>query len=116
MLSGPSAGQDVFIPRIKLAITNAKALQLGFIIRRTQFPLRLAFAMSVNKAQGQSLAHVGVDLTMPVFSHGQLYVAFSRATNVASMVALLPPDSNNKARNVVFPEVFEGSPLHQPIT
>jgi len=34
--------------------------------------------MTINKSQGQSVEHVGVDLRTPVFSHGQLYVALSR--------------------------------------
>jgi ATP-dependent exoDNAse (exonuclease V) alpha subunit len=34
--------------------------------------------MTINKAQGQTLHTVGVDLRSPVFSHGQLYVALSR--------------------------------------
>ena len=45
---------------------------------RNQFPLIPAFAMTINKSQGQSFKHVGISLTNPVFSHGQLYVALSR--------------------------------------
>ena len=40
-----------------------------------QFPVHLAYAMTINKAQGQTVKHVGLNLNSPVFSHGQLYVA-----------------------------------------
>ncbi|SCV68085.1 BQ2448_206 [Microbotryum intermedium] len=57
-----------------------------------RFPVRPAFAMTINKAQGQLLERVGVDLsTHPVFSHGQLYVALSRATSAQGCKVLLPP-------------------------
>lgn len=46
--------------------------------KRLQFPIRLAFAMTINKAQGQSMQICGLDLENPSFSHGQLYVACSR--------------------------------------
>ena len=35
--------------------------------------------MTINKAQGQSINNLGVYLPQPVFSHGQLYVALTRA-------------------------------------
>ena len=41
--------------------------------------MRVAFALTMNKSQGQSLERAGLSLPRPVFSHGQLYVAFSRS-------------------------------------
>ncbi|KAI8533766.1 hypothetical protein RHMOL_Rhmol10G0034600 [Rhododendron molle] len=38
--------------------------------------------MTINKSQGISVKFVGVDLRIPVFSHGQLYVALSRCTHL----------------------------------
>ncbi|GFT63260.1 ATP-dependent DNA helicase [Trichonephila clavipes] len=45
--------------------------------KRIQFPIRLAFAMTINKSQGQTMSVCGLDLRTPCFSHGQLYVACS---------------------------------------
>jgi ATP-dependent exoDNAse (exonuclease V) alpha subunit len=47
--------------------------------------------MTVNKAQGQTIPNVGVYLAEPVFSHGQLYVALSRATTRSNIRILAVP-------------------------
>ena len=44
-----------------------------------QFPLKPAWAITIHKAQGQSVVRLGVYLRSVVFCHGQLYVALSRA-------------------------------------
>jgi len=51
---------------------------MPFTLRCRQFPVRPAFAMTINKAQRQTLKMVGIFLPKPVFTHGQLYVAMSR--------------------------------------
>ena len=66
-----------FILRIPLA--SSSTADLPFDFQRTQFPLRLAFAMTINKAQ--TFKYVGLCLTEPVFTHGQLYIAVSHVTD-----------------------------------
>ena len=47
-------------------------------MQRKQFPIRLCFGMTSNKAQGQTLSRAGIYLSSEFFTHGQLYVAVSR--------------------------------------
>jgi ATP-dependent DNA helicase PIF1 len=46
----PAKGQRVFIPR--LSITPSNTERMPFIMCRRQFPVRPAFTMTINKAQG----------------------------------------------------------------
>lgn len=109
ILGGDHAGNTVFIPRITL-ITEGN--DLPFVLRRRQFPVRPAFAMTINKSQGQSVRFVGLDLRTPVFSHGQLYVALSRCTSADRIKVLFDPQSQStKTKNVVYPEVLLRRPL-----
>ena len=80
---------------------------MTFILAQCQFPVRLAFAMTINKSQGQSVKHVGIDLRTPVFTHGQLYVALSRATTKNQIYVLFPQgEGGTQTQNVVYPEVL----------
>ena len=67
-------GKTVSIPRISIAPSEG---DMHIPLSCHQFPVRLAFAMTINKSQGQSVQNVGIDLRTSVFSHGQLYVALS---------------------------------------
>ena len=100
------AGETTLIPRI----THTPLLTgIDFAIKlnRRQFPIQLAFAMTINKAQGQTINHVGIDLCKPVFAHGQLYVAFSCATSSRNIKVLLSDeDWRRNTPNVVYNEVL----------
>ena len=73
ILNGKFKGEDVLLARIRMIPTD-----MPFEMKRLQFPVRLAFAMTINNAQGQSLEVCGLNLENPCFSHGKVYVASSR--------------------------------------
>ena len=99
---GANAGRKVFIPRIKLTPSDCP---INF--ERFQFPVQLCFAMSINKAQGQSLTKFGIYLPSPVFSHGQLYVSFSRAISPENIKILLGGENEKSTKNVVYKSVLQ---------
>jgi ATP-dependent DNA helicase PIF1 len=106
IIIGKGAGNVTFIPLIKFISDNS---DLPFTFARKQFPLRLAYAMTINKSQGQTLSHVGLHLTDDVFSHGQFYIAFSRAkapTNVKVQLAENVHGRIGLMRNVVYKEAL----------
>ena len=71
----PNKKNIIFLPRFYMQERNSK---LPFKIRRVQFPIRLSYAMTINKSQGQTFDHVGIHLIEPVITHGQFYVEVSR--------------------------------------
>ena len=110
MLKGEFNGQLRLIPRIKLTTTEN---DLPYILTRRRDPIRLCFAMTVNKSQGQSLKTVGVDLRTSALTHGQLYVALSRVTTLQGITILMAENSDGKTNNVVYPEVLLRPPDRQ---
>ena len=94
ILKGAYKGSECLIPRIPLSSND-----LPFQFKRIQFPVKLAFAMTINKSQGQSLEVCGINLEMSCFSHGQLYVACSRVGKPSSLYIYAP---EQKTKNVVY--------------
>ncbi|XGW02733.1 hypothetical protein V3C99_014623 [Haemonchus contortus] len=97
--SGERNGQLAIIPRIDNYWDN----RTPFRLRRRQFPVRVAFAMTINKAQGQSFSRIGIYLPEDVFAHGQLYVALSRARTPEGIKIASPSSS---LKNIVYTEVL----------
>ena len=100
-------GQRVFIPRWSLIPSDVR---LPFDLIRRQFPIRPAFAVTINKSQGQTMDRIGLYLAEHVFSHGQLYVALSRVGSPAHITILASKGhaeaERELTRNVVYHEVF----------
>jgi ATP-dependent DNA helicase PIF1 len=98
VMTGCAKGEHVFIPRIPLMSQD-----LAFTFQRLQFPVRIAFAMTINKAQGQSLNVAGINLSSPCFSHGQLYVACSRVGNPNNLYIYC---KEGQTKNIVYEEAI----------
>jgi ATP-dependent DNA helicase PIF1 len=103
ILGGAHKGNVVLLPRMDL--TTGEGERLPFIMRRRQFPVALTFSMTISKSQGQSLSTVGIYLSRPVFAHGQLYVALSRARNPVK-VHVLSVQDRFQTVNVVYKSVL----------
>ena len=61
-----------------------------FIQKTKQFPIKLAYAFTIHKAQGQTYDKVILDLNSHIFAPGQLYVALSRAKSLQSLYLTKP--------------------------
>jgi len=56
----------------------------------SQYPLRLAWAVTIHKSQGKTFGKVIVDIGHGAFAHGQTYVALSRCTNFEGLILKRP--------------------------
>lgn len=113
VLTGVTRGKRILIPRIRLTYSGTL---LPFDFERTQFPVIPAFAMTINKSQGQTFQKVGILLRQPVFTHGQLYVAASRVRSFEGLRFYISNSSeqghlyNNErvfTKNIVFNEIVD---------
>ena len=75
----PITKEEVILPRYEL---ETDVERFGIAFTRRQFPVAPAFTITANKAEGQTIpGKVAIYLWDDCFSHGQLYVASSRATH-----------------------------------
>lgn len=110
IITGSGKGNVIVLPRIKLISTDPN---MPFNMTRKQFPIRLAFAITINKSQGQTFQKAGIHLTKPVFTHGQLYVAFSRAKSPDGVKLFIEKSTDQDngtnssyTKNIVYKEVL----------
>lgn len=75
----------------------------NMIVHRHQFPLCVGFASTISKSQGRTCDHLVIDLTTPVFTHGQLYVALTRCRSPSDIHVI---SESRDVTNVVFQEII----------
>lgn len=103
IMCGDKTGEQCFIPRI----TIVEEKLFPFTLKRHQFPLKPAFAFTINKAQAQTFKKIGIDFTRFSFAHGQTYVALSRATSWSGVkIKVNKENENKKILNIVWKEVL----------
>ncbi|GFW17795.1 ATP-dependent DNA helicase [Trichonephila clavipes] len=85
ILIGKFQDEVVLLPRIPMIPSDSP-----IPFKRLQFPIRLAFAMTINKSQGQTMKICGLNLENPCLSHGQLYVACSRVEKPSNLFVYTP--------------------------
>ena len=62
--------------------------------------------MTVNKLQRQSFNFISINLCIPVFTYGQLYIALLRVTDIRGLSLLLPREGSTATTNIIYPEVL----------
>uniref|UniRef100_A0A915CWW6 ATP-dependent DNA helicase n=1 Tax=Ditylenchus dipsaci TaxID=166011 RepID=A0A915CWW6_9BILA len=98
VLTGPQCGQTVCIPKVRFEYGNSPG-EIGVRWSRLMFPVRVSFAISINKAQGQTLKTLAsVWNTRKCLA--TLYVALSRAQTADGIKILNHPVHRDDGRVV----------------
>ncbi|OAV94892.1 hypothetical protein PTTG_26862 [Puccinia triticina 1-1 BBBD Race 1] len=88
ILTGPHKGKEVSIPKITLLHEGDSYVKVSFY--RYQFPVSLAFAMTINKCQGQSMRRVALVLRNQVFAHGKFCSDQLQPMGIIEMALIFP--------------------------
>ena len=66
--------------------SKSKTLDTETVGSFTQYPLKLAWAITIHKAQGKTFDKVIIDIGRGTFAHGQMYVALSRCVSLSGII------------------------------
>ena len=97
----------VQLPYIPL---KALSTNIGVKFTHQQFPIKLTFTITINKAQGQSLSTISLLLNLEVFSYSQLYITLSRITRIDSIYIVLPLGDTiyiGRIKNIIYTKVLQ---------
>ncbi|MFC1787747.1 ATP-dependent RecD-like DNA helicase [Patescibacteria group bacterium] len=87
-------GKEVEVTQHKWEIFEythkGKSIEEEAVGSYTQYPIALAWAVTIHKAQGKTFDQVLVDVGWGAFAHGQMYVALSRCTKLSGITLLKP--------------------------
>jgi hypothetical protein len=76
---------EIFEYQYDKATKRISAIKTGTF---TQYPIRLAWAVTIHKSQGKTFDRVVIDIGRGAFAHGQVYVALSRCTRLAGITLI----------------------------
>jgi ATP-dependent DNA helicase PIF1 len=110
LLAGPGKGRIVMLPRCQFSI-NESLSGLPFTIRRWQFPIIPAYAVTIHKSQGQTLSRVGLIIETDAFAHGLIYVALSRVSSWNDLF-FFSPEGRNTIHNKVIRDLLPHAQFH----
>ena len=110
-----STNNIVLIPRIPIISKDTEGTFVSF--KRTQFLVLLAYYLTLNRAQGQSLKRAGLYLPTSVFSHEYVHMRFSQCRDPDKVfvyanqkefdnIRHLLEDGKTYTRNVVYDKIF----------
>ena len=93
--------------------TQSKELREKIIGTFTQFPLKLAWAITIHKSQGLTFEKAVIDANL-AFAHGQVYVALSRCKSFEGMVLRSPISFNSVKTDGTISEYTRNAKDNEP--
>jgi len=94
IIAGLAGGDEVeimpFTWEIYRFFVDGGQLQSETVGKFTQYPLMLAWAVTIHKDQGKTFDKVIIDIGSGTFAHGQMYVALSRCTTLEGIILKRP--------------------------